>query len=134
MATVAAAPFSLNGLVLEIGADDYSLSVNSAEFVPTTTTYSWTNIRGTVYNFPGSTSWVLNLAGAQDWKSVQSFTQYARDNAGQTKTVTVTPQDGGQAFEAEVVIQPTNIGGAVNTAAAFTVGLQVQGDVREATE
>ena len=131
MPAIAITPFVLKDAVLSIGTDDYQAHVSSVQFVPTTQTVQWQSITPAgSFTDTTSPSWTCTLAYAQDWKTVNSLSQYLLTNAGQKKTVVFKPQGattGSPIFTAEIMIAPGPIGGDVNTVQAATVTLGVVG-------
>lgn len=125
MATIEAKPVLFKGQA-SIGADEYTAHLSQAEFQPTQPTASWTDIAGTTTNFGGSSAWALVLAGAQDWETVDSLSQYLLEHDGETVDVTIT-LPGGATATASVVAAAVAIGGTTNTPMTFSVTLQVQG-------
>lgn len=128
MATIALTPFGLTDAVVKVAADNYEAAISAIEFVPTVPTFNFTGLTpASVYNFAGSPAWVVNLSGAQDWATATSLSNYLLANAGKTVKMQFAPIKGGKAFEANVTLVPTTIGGTVNTVPVFSVTLQVQG-------
>ena len=118
MAVIAVKPFVLRDVDLLIGTDNYEAHVSQCEFVPTTPQLTWTGLANNTVSASGTSTWVLTIAGAQDWETANSLSQYLHANEGQTVPVTLTPADGSGTFTTDVTIAAANIGG---TAAAFSV-------------
>ena len=128
MAAIAVAPFALTDAVIKVAADTYEAAISAIEFVPTVATFSFAGLTPAAqFNFAGAPSWVVNLSGAQDWATATSLSNYLLANAGKTVKMQFAPIKGGKAYEADVTLVPTNIGGSVNTVPVFSVTLQVQG-------
>lgn len=128
MADIAVTPFALTDATVKVAADNFAAAISAVEFVPTVPTFSFAGLTpASVFNFAGASSWVVNLSGAQDWATATSISNYLLTNQGKTVTMQFAPIKGGKAFEAQVTLVPTNIGGTVNTVPVFAVTLQVQG-------
>lgn len=125
MAKITAKPVLFRNPV-SIGADEYTAHLNRAEFVPTQPTASFTDLDGKTTNFGGVSAWVLELAGAQDWETLNSLTQYLLANEGIEVEATVELPGGGTAT-GTVIVAATNIGGTINTPMTFAKQLQAQG-------
>lgn len=110
---------------VSVGTDEYTAHLNRAEFVPTQPTAGWTDLDGKTTNFGGDSSWVLELAGAQDWETVNSLSQYLNEHEGEE--ITVSFPFAGSTHSATVVAAAVNIGGTINTPAVWSKRLAVQG-------
>lgn len=129
MALIAAAPFALTNATLKVDANNYETSVSSVEFVPTVPSFGWKGLTpAAVFNFPGSATWVANIAGIQDWATTDSLSSFLLENAGETVDMDFYPSAGGPGFRATVTLVPGAIGGAVDTVPVISVSLQVQGE------
>jgi hypothetical protein len=124
MAKIAAKPVLFKAPV-SLGADEYTAHLNQAQFDPTQPTSSWTDLDGKTTGFGGVSAWVLNLAGAQDWETVNSLSHFLIENEGEWVDVTI--QVPGGTWAAPVMAAAVTIGGTINTPAAFSVQLQVDG-------
>lgn len=130
-------PFAMNDAQLEIGLghdaaafDDYTEAVSQAELVPSTSSATWSGIGGNSLTFNGATGWACTIAHAQD-NDPQGLTDFLFDNDGKEATIRLTPKRGGRAWEANVTLSPTAIGGtAGNAAASGTTTFPVQGKPR----
>ncbi len=132
MATPAVQPIILTDIVLTVEADNYEAHVSRVEFVPTTSIVKWKGLTpSSVFQFPTSSDWALNLDYAQDWSTEDSLSQYLFDNEGTSKVVTFKPKKPATGtaptWTATVFITPGAIGGAIDTVAAASVTLGVQG-------
>ncbi len=132
MASPAGQPIILTDIVLTVAADNYEAHVARVEFVPTATLVKWKGLTPTsVFQFPTSTDWALNLDYAQDWATASSLSQYLFDNEGTSKVVTFKPKKPATGtaptWTATVFITPGAIGGAIDTVAVASVTLGVQG-------
>nr|WP_274637073.1 hypothetical protein [Microbacterium bovistercoris] len=125
MPAIAAKPVLFKGTT-SIGADEYTAHLSQAEFQSTQPTASWTDIAGETTNFGGVSAWVLALAGAQDWETLNSLSSFLNAHDGETVNVTVT-LPGGATASADVVAAAVNIGGTTNSPMTFTKTMQVQG-------
>lgn len=118
MVAIAVKPFVLRDVDLQIGTDNYEAHVSQCEYVPTTPQLSWTGLANNTVSASGTATWVLTIAGAQDWETANSLSQFLHEHEGETLPVTLTPKDGAGTFTSDITIAPANIGG---TAAAFSV-------------
>lgn len=126
MAKIAAKPVLFKAPV-SVGADEYTAHLSQAQFEPTQPTASWTDLDGLTTNFGGDSSWQCILAGAQDWDTVNSLTQYMLAHEGEEVEVTIELPGGGEAVGTVVMAAPT-IGGTINTPLLFNKTLPVQGE------
>ena len=124
MPKIAAKPVLFKAPV-SLGTDEYTAHLNQAQFDPTQPTASFTDLDGKVTNFGGDSGWVLTLAGAQDWETVNSLSHYLIAHEGEEIDVTIDVPGG--TWAATVIGAAVTIGGVINTPAAFTAALQVQG-------
>lgn len=133
MPAIASKPHVLKDVVLTIDLDDYEAHVSSCALIPTTDTpqIKWQGLSpAAAFSEAGNatTSWVLTINAAQDWETANSLSQFLFDNAGQVKTVELSPQRGkGKTFTFDVTIVPGQIGGDVNTVAVSPVTMPVDG-------
>jgi hypothetical protein len=130
MSKIALKPVVLTDCEFLVDVDDYVGHVSRVEFVPTTPTFAWKGLTpSSAFNKAGTSTWVCNVEGAQDWETPKSLARYLLAHAGQEKTVKFKPTVGAgmPAFEADVTIAPPPIGGAVDTVAVFTISMPVSG-------
>lgn len=124
-------PLVLKDVILTIGenGDTYEKHVSGVTFTPTASAITWRGLSpNAVFTDPGSVTWSCALNYVQDWDTANSLSQFLFDNEGQTVTMEFKPKSGsGPSFTADVIIIPGAIGGQVNTYAATTVTLGVQG-------
>lgn len=125
MAKIAAKPVRFKAPV-SVGTDEYTAHLSQAEFVPTQPTSSWTDLDGKVTQFGGESAWQLQLAGAQDWVTVDALTQYMLAHEGEEVEVTVGLPGGGTAVGTVVMAAP-NIGGTINSPMLFNKTLVANG-------
>lgn len=123
MVAVAVSPFVLRDVDLVIGADNYEAHVSQVEFVPSATALTWTGLANNTHAATATATWTVTLAGAQDWATANSLSQYLHENEGETVEVTFTPATGQGTFTATVTISPANIGGTGGAFSVFTVSL-----------
>lgn len=118
-----AAYFGTNGK-LEIGADNFTAGVTSCALVPATPKAKVTDIGGGVQSFVGAPAWDLVVTFSQDWVTTGSLSKQSIAWHGQTKEVTYTPEDGGDALTISVVWEAAQVGGAANAhhQATLTLG------------
>lgn len=124
MAKIAAKPVLFKAPV-SVGTDEYTAHLSRAEFVPTQPSASFTALDGTVTNFGGDSSYVLELAGAQDYETVDGLSMYLFEHDGED--ITVSFEFGGKTWTGTVIAAAVNIGGTINQPALFTKQLQVKG-------
>lgn len=128
MAAIDVNPIVLKDATLKVGADNYEAHVSSVEFVPSSSTVNWKGLTPeSVFSFGTNSTWVCNLAFAQDWDTEGSLSAYLFDNEGESVICDFYPDAGGQGFRATLIITPGSIGGAVDSVAVSTVSLGVQG-------
>lgn len=116
-------PFVMRDVDLVFGVDNYEAHVSQCEYVPTTPSLTWTGLANNTVSANGTATWGLTIAGAQDWETAESLSQFLHDHEGETVPVTLTPADGSGTFESTVTISPANIGGTAAAFAVFTVTL-----------
>lgn len=122
MAKIPVAPFYFKA-TFSLGTDEYTAHVNEARFVPTQPTATWTDIDDVTHTFAGKSTWVLNLAGVQDWETLNSLSSYLNEHEGETVTATIeTPE--GATHTADVIAAAVEIGGANGSPATFSQSLQ----------
>lgn len=126
MAKIAATPVLFKAPV-SFGTDEYTAHLNKAEFVPTQPTSSVTDLDGKVTNFGGISSWILDLAGFQDWSSANTLAAYLTAHEGEEIEVTVGPDPTGATHTGTVVGAAVNKGGTINTPAQWAKQLQCNG-------
>lgn len=128
MPTIAIAPLFMSASTLTIGLDDYAAHISGAQFVPSSSSVNWKGLKpGATFTQQTAATWALTLNYAQDWETPNSLSQYLLAHEGETVEIELAPVDGGQAFEASVVITPGAIGGDVDTFGATSVTLGVLG-------
>jgi hypothetical protein len=120
-------PFLVDAAALTIEADDYTSALNSAKLTPTTPLATFRDIGGGTRTVAGKPAWVFDLGAAQDWGPDSSLVHYLRINHGQTKTATLTPDDGGRSVTFTFVCISTDVLGAAGGIASSTVQLPVNG-------
>ena len=123
MAVIAVAPFVLRDVDLAIGADNYEAHVSQVEFVPSATALTWTGLANNSHAATALATWQVTLAGAQDWDTANSLSQYLHANEGVVVPITLVPADGQGSFDSDVTISPANIGGTGGAFTVFTVSL-----------
>ncbi|RPE75199.1 MULTISPECIES: hypothetical protein [unclassified Frondihabitans] len=134
MTTIAVSPFLLKDVDLKVGTDNYEAHVSSVEFVPTASTVTWKGLTpSSVFSSIGSATWVCNLSYAQDWDTPASLSNYLLDHEGETVAVHFEPEVGGVGFDAQIIITPGSIGGAIDSTGVGTVSLGVRGRPRKTT-
>lgn len=124
MAKIAAKPVLFKAPV-SIGSDEYTAHLNQAEFQPTQPTSSWTDLDGNTTAFGGLSAWALALAGVQDWETANSLSAFLIAHEGEEIEVSFDVPGGSWAGTA--IAAAVNIGGTINTPAAWSKTLPVQG-------
>ena len=123
MVQIAVNPFVLRDVDLTIGTDNYEAHVSQVEFVPAAAALTWIGLANNTHAATATATWTVTLAGAQDWATTNSLSQYLHDNEGTVVPVTFTPADGQGSFTADVTISPANIGGTGGAFSVFSVSL-----------
>lgn len=124
MAKITAKPVLFKAPI-SVGTDEYTAHLNQCELVPTQPTASFTDLDGKTTNFGGTSAWVLNLAGCQDYETVNGLSAYLLEHDGEDMTVTFPYA--GQDWTVTAIAAAVNIGGIINTPALFSASLQVKG-------
>lgn len=128
MAQIAVQPIYLKDCVLSVAGSDFEKALSSVTFTPSVTTATFKGLEPTaVFTNVGSSTWMVDLAYAQDWDSAGSLSAYLYANEGAEVTLTFEPVSGGSSWSADVIIVPGAVGGAVDSYAVATVSLPVQG-------
>lgn len=127
MATIGISPLYMTNVLLTVGTDDYQKHVSGVTFTPAPKTAQWTGLGENTHSAVGVPTWTVELAYAQDWDTANSLSAYLFANAGTTKSVVFEPVAGGSGFTADVIIQHGAIGGQVDSFAATTVSLPLDG-------
>lgn len=125
MATPAVNPFLMRDCTFTVAGDNYEAHVSQVEFVPTSSVVSWKGLTPTsTFSKTTSSTWVCNLAYAQDWATADALSRYLLENEGSSVEVVFTPVSGsGDTITATIQIAPGAIGGAVDTVAVGSVAL-----------
>lgn len=135
MAKIAVKPYVLRDCTLNIkdGATDvgdYEMHVSKVEITPNANVQVWKGLSPTA-TFQGIApiDWVANVDYAQDWETVNSFSQYLLANTGKKVTVKFTPKVGAglKAVTVTVTLLPGAIGGTVGSFATGSVALPIDG-------
>lgn len=124
MTKIAAKPVRFKAPV-SVGSDEYTAHLSRAEYVPTQPTSSFTDLDGKVTNFGGDSSWVLELAGAQDYETLNGLADFLFDHEGEE--IEVSFPFGAYDWAGTVIAAAVNIGGVINQPALFTKQLPAQG-------
>jgi len=128
MAQIAVQPIYLKDCVLSVAGSDFEKAVSSVSFTPSVTTATFKGLEPTaVFTNVGSSTWMVDIAYAQDWETTGSLSAYLFANEGAEVTLTFEPVNGGSSWSADVIIVPGAVGGAVDSYAVATVSLPVQG-------
>lgn len=129
MAEITPEPFVLEDAELVIDVDDYAAAVSAVAITPQTSTKTFKGLKKTAkFTKQIVDSWLCTLTLAQDWENATSLANYLFDeaNEGVTKTATFRPIAGGVGFTVNLVIVPSQIGGAGGdyTTAEVTLGVE----------
>ncbi|MGW9159615.1 hypothetical protein [Microbacterium sp. NPDC055665] len=135
MVQIAVKPYVLRDCTLNIkdGATDvgdYELHVSKVEIVPNTSVQVWKGLSPAAsYQDIAPLDWTANVDYAQDWETVNSWSQYLLANTGKKVTMKFTPKKGTglKAATVTVTLLPGTIGGTVGTFATGSVSLPVDG-------
>ena len=128
MAQIAVQPIYLKDVVLSVAGSDFEKHVSSVIFTPSVATATWKGLEPTaVFTNVGSSTWMVDIAYAQDWDTSGSLSAYLFANEGSEVTLTFEPVAGGSSWTATVIVVPGAVGGAVDSFAVATVSLPVQG-------
>ncbi len=126
MAQIAVQPIYLKDVVLSVAGSDFEKHVSGVTFTPSVATATWKGLEPTaVFTNVGASTWMVDLAYAQDWETVGSLSAYLFANEGLEVTLSFTPVTGGGVWSASVIIVPGAVGGAVDSYAEATVSLPV---------
>lgn len=124
MAKIAAKPVLFKAPV-SIGTDEYTAHLSQCEVQPTQPTASFTDLDGVTTNMGGKSGYVLALAGAQDYETVNGLSLYLFEHDGED--ITVTFEFGDKEWTVNAIAAAVTIGGTTNTPALFSTTLQVKG-------
>lgn len=128
MVAIAVNPFIMRDCTFTVAADNYEAHLSGVEFVPTTPSVQFKGLTpASVHNFPGSSTWLANLAFAQDWSTADSLSRYLHEHEGEKVEVVFAPKNGGPSITATISVVPGSIGGQVDQVAAATVSCPVDG-------
>lgn len=123
-------PFTMKDVLFVVETDDYARHVSEVTFTPTIKQddITWQGLSPDA-TFTDSSApevtWAVAIAYAQDWETVNSFSRYLRDNAGEDKAVTFEPKAGvGTSFASTVTLAAGPVGGKVKTVAEGSVTLK----------
>lgn len=128
MAQIAVQPIYLKDVVLTVDGDTYEKHVSGVTFTPSVTSATWKGLEpSAVFTNVGASTWMIDLAYAQDWETTDSLSAYLFANEGEEITLSFVPVSGGGTWSATVIIVPGAVGGAVDSYATSSVSLPVQG-------
>lgn len=130
MAKITAKPVLFKAPI-SIGDDEYTAHLNQCQAVPTQPTTSFTDLDGVTTPFGGDSTWVLNLAGAQDYETVNGLSAFLLDHEGEE--ITVTFPWAGQDWTVTAIAAAVDVGGTINTPALFNKSLQCSKPTRTAS-
>jgi hypothetical protein len=122
MAEIAAQPFTMKDVNIEIDGDDYKRHTSRVRFVPTVNRSTWKALApAATYGAQGLAEWSCELALAQDWENPLSLANYLLENEGDEVTATFRPVAGGVGFTSTITLAPPTIGGDVDTTATAEI-------------
>lgn len=111
MAVIGVVPIQMKDATLMIAGDDFTAAVSSVTFTPSPQWILAQDIFGRRRRAVlASVSWSCRVSLLQDG-SATSLHRYLLAHAGESKVVVFTPEAGGVAYMATVVLAPGNIGG-----------------------
>ena len=128
MAKISAKPVLFKAPV-SIGTDEYTSHLSQCEAVPTQPTGGFTDLDGITTPLGGKSTWVLNLAGAQDYETLNGLSMFLLEHEGEE--ITVTYPFGGQDWTVTAIAAAVTVGGVINTPALFSTALQCGAPVPE---
>lgn len=107
---------------------EFAEHVTSVTFTPSASTITLKTMSPTgSFSNVSKPTWVAALAFAQDWDTDESLSNFLFDHTGETIPCVFRPLAGGKGWEADLIITPGAIGGAVDAYAVATVNLGVNG-------
>ncbi|NYE20513.1 hypothetical protein [Microbacterium immunditiarum] len=109
-----------------LGEDSFTAHLSKAEYVPTQPTGQYVDLSGKAVNFGGESSWILDLAGCQDWSTANSLSAYLDAHEGEEVEATIT-EPSGATHVGTVVCAAVNKGGTANSPALWAKQLQANG-------
>lgn len=127
-------PIVLRDVLVTIDGHQFERAVSSVALTPSASVVTWQGgTPDSQFTDVSPATWAAGITHAQDWENEDSLSNYLFDHEGETVDATFAPKNGGQAFDARVVITPGAIGGAIGSTAEATVTLGVQGRPKRAT-
>lgn len=127
---MAFSPFMMSDVVAKIGGKEYAEQLSTVELAPSGgSPVTWKGLaKGSSFTFSQSSTWVCNLALAQDWADPESLSRYLFENEGESVDVEFRPNGGtGTPVYATIIVVPGSIGGAIDTVGTQTVSCGVLG-------
>jgi hypothetical protein len=130
MPTITVQPYVLKDAVFSVETDEYQHHVSGVVFTPTSSQITWIGITpASAFSDTATPTWTCVVNYAQDWTTVDSFSQYLLEHQGETKDCTFAPIGAtGPSFDATLTIVAGPIGGEVNTVQVGSVTLGVVGE------
>lgn len=137
MPTIAApTTIVMRACLLSIAADNYEKTIGKVTLTPNVPVAKYKGIDGTVIQDVGAAEWTLQLDYVQDHSTANSLTKYLLANAGQTKTIVLSPYGsttGKPKYTIDVTILPGPLGGDVDKPMTGSVALPCTGQPVPAT-
>lgn len=122
-----AAPYAMNNAKFEVVADDFSEAISQVQLDPTVAVSTFRAIDGSVRRRQSTSEWSCTLSGAQDLDP-DGLTRYLLDHDGESRVVTLTPENGGPVVEVTLILAAATIGGTAGAdLAGFSTTLAVDG-------
>jgi hypothetical protein len=109
------------------GGDNYTAGVTSCALVPNTPTAQVTDIGGGVQGFVGAPQWQVQVTYSQDWLNADSLSFKSIEDAGEKRTFTYWPEDGGPGLRVRATMMPGQAGGQAASHQTATINLPVDG-------
>lgn len=123
-------PFIMSDVVAKIDGTEYAEQLSTVEFAPSGgAPVTWKGLaKGSSFTFSSTSTWVCNLALAQDWQNEESLARFLYDHEGEEVDVEFRPNGGtGTPIYATIYAVPGSIGGAIDSVAVQTVSCGVLG-------
>ncbi len=106
---------------------DYAAAFDNIQLVPATSTTTWTGLKRNTLTDVSPATWSMTGAGAQDWETDGSLSEFLHEHEGETRPYLLRPKSGGKGFKGSLILAPGAIGGAGNATAAFSVTFGLTG-------
>lgn len=122
MADIAVNPFDLKDVDFLVAADNYKAHLSAVRLEPSSSTSTWKGLApAAVFTFGTKATWTCVTEFAQDWTTVDSFSQYLLEHEGEEVEVTFRPRSGETGFTVTLILAAPPIGGTVDQPATGSV-------------